>query len=61
MIVGLHKKLCAFKVAGDPTVGISGLTFGNPGTKNHLDGSPWRAAEYTMWGKVVVSPKSGSW
>jgi hypothetical protein len=37
MIRGLHRKLCALKVAGVPTVGISGLPLGSPGTKSHLD------------------------
>jgi hypothetical protein len=31
------EKLCAFKVAGVPDVGISRLSFGSPGTKSHLD------------------------
>ncbi len=33
-------KLCALKVAGVLTVGISGLPFGSPGTKSHLDVAP---------------------
>ena len=37
MIGGLHKKLCALKVAGVPVGGISGLPCGSPGTKSHLD------------------------
>jgi hypothetical protein len=36
-IGGLHAKLCAFKVARVPTVGISGLPLGSPRTKSHLD------------------------
>jgi hypothetical protein len=36
-IGGLHRKLCALKVAGVPFVGISGLPSGSPGTKSHLD------------------------
>jgi hypothetical protein len=36
-IGGLHKKLCALKVAGVPADAISGLSFGSPGTKSHLD------------------------
>ncbi len=39
-IGGLHKKLCAFKVARVPTVAISGLPLGSPGTKSHLDAVP---------------------
>ncbi len=34
---GLHVKLCSCKVARVRVVGISGLPFGSPGTKNHLD------------------------
>jgi hypothetical protein len=36
-IGGLHRKLCALKVAKDLVVGISGLPLGSPGTKSHLD------------------------
>jgi hypothetical protein len=36
-IGGLHRKLCALKVAGVPIVGISKLPLGSPGTKSHLD------------------------
>jgi hypothetical protein len=39
-IEGLHKKLCALKVAGVPVVGISGLPLASPGTKSHLDVTP---------------------
>jgi hypothetical protein len=39
-IGGLHKKLCAFKVAGVPTMGISRLPLGSPETKSHLDVAP---------------------
>ncbi len=34
-IKGLHKKLCALKVARVLIVGISGLPFGSPGTKSY--------------------------
>jgi hypothetical protein len=37
LIGGLHAKLWGPKVAGVPTLGISRLPFGNPGTKCHLD------------------------
>jgi hypothetical protein len=37
VIRGLHAKLWAPKVVGVPVVGISGLPFGNPETKCHLD------------------------
>jgi hypothetical protein len=33
----VHTKLWGPKVMGVPTLGISGLPFGNPGTKCHLD------------------------
>ncbi len=36
-IGGLHTKLWGPKVAGVPILGISGLPFGSPGTKCHLD------------------------
>jgi len=37
LVGGLHKKLWGPKVAGFPTLGISRLPFGSPGTKCHLD------------------------
>jgi hypothetical protein len=40
MIEGLHKKLCALKVTGVSVDAISGLPFGSPGTKSHLDVAP---------------------
>jgi len=36
-IEGLHTKLWGPKVAGIPTLGISGLPLGSPRTKCHLD------------------------
>jgi hypothetical protein len=39
-IGGLHKKLCALKVAGVRVIAISKLPLGNPGTKSHLDVAP---------------------
>jgi hypothetical protein len=36
-IGGLHRKLCALKVARVRVVAISGLPLGNPETKSHLD------------------------
>jgi len=36
-IRGLHTKLWIPKVTGVPTLGISGLPFGSPGIKCHLD------------------------
>jgi hypothetical protein len=35
-----HTKLCSSKIVEVPSVGISGLSFGSPGTKNHLDVAP---------------------
>jgi hypothetical protein len=40
VIGGLHKKLCALKVAAVSAVGISGLPLGSLGTKSHLDVAP---------------------
>jgi hypothetical protein len=37
LIRGFHTKLWGSKVVGVSTLGISGLPFGNPGTKCHLD------------------------
>jgi hypothetical protein len=54
-------KLCTLKMAGVPIVGISGLALGSPGTKSHLDVAPWRAVEYTIWGKMVASPEFRPW
>jgi hypothetical protein len=39
-IESLHKKLCTFKAARILTIGILGLPFGSPRTKNHLDVAP---------------------
>jgi hypothetical protein len=39
-IGGLHTKLCALKVTRVQVVGISGLPFGSPETKRHLDVAP---------------------
>jgi hypothetical protein len=57
------QKLCTFKVAGVLIVGISGLPLGSPGTQKKAIWMwpPWRAAEYTIWGKVVASPESRPW
>jgi hypothetical protein len=40
LIEGLHTKLWAPKVVGVPTLGISGLPLGSPGTKCHFDAGP---------------------
>ncbi len=39
-IEGLHTKLCTPKVVGVPTLRISGLPFGSPGTKCHFGAGP---------------------
>jgi hypothetical protein len=39
-IGALHKKICALKVAKVLVDGISGLPFGSPGTKGHLNVAP---------------------
>jgi hypothetical protein len=39
-IEGLHRRLCTFKVTRVPTMRISGVPLGSPGTKSHLDVAP---------------------
>jgi hypothetical protein len=58
-IGGLHTKLWGPKIAKVPTLGISGLPFGSPGTKCHLDVSLVERHKVYYRGKVVASPKSG--
>jgi hypothetical protein len=60
-IGGPHTKLWAPKVTGVPTLGISGLPLGSPGTKWHLGVGPVAGHKYTIRGKVVASPKFGPW
>jgi hypothetical protein len=57
VIGGPHRKLWASKVAGVPTMGISGLPFGSPRTKCHWMWPPWRGIENNIRGKVVASPQ----
>jgi hypothetical protein len=47
-IKGLHKNICLLKVTEVPTVAISGLPLGSPGTKGHLDVAPmeWHRVYY---------------
>jgi hypothetical protein len=52
-IKGLHTKLWASKVAGDPIIGISGLPSASPGTKWHLGANPMA--------KHIVYYKGGRW
>ncbi len=58
-IGSLHAKLWGPKVVGVPTLAISGLPFGNPETKCHLDVG--LVERHKIYYKVVVSPKSGPW
>jgi hypothetical protein len=59
-IEDLHKKLCALKVLGAPIVIISGLPLRSPGTKGHLDVTPWRSTEYILYGgKWWLPPSPG--
>jgi len=61
-IGGLHTKLWAFKVAGDPTLGISGLpNLGVQGQNDIWVLVSWSGTKYIIKGKVVASPKSGPW
>jgi hypothetical protein len=60
LIRGLHAKLWAPKVAGFPTLAISGLTFGSPETKCHLDaGLVERHIVYYKKGKWWLAPSPG--
>jgi hypothetical protein len=59
-IRGLHKKLCALKVAEVSVDAISGLPLGSPGTKNHLDVAPMeRRKVYYKGGKWWLPPSPG--
>jgi hypothetical protein len=61
LIRGLHAKLWAPKVAEVPVVRISGLPFGNPGTKWH-SGVGLVAMHIGYYkGESGVSPKFGPW
>jgi hypothetical protein len=44
---------------GVQTGTVSGLHFGSPGKKWHLDVVRWSNADNTIWGKVVASPSLG--
>jgi hypothetical protein len=58
------RKIMRPKVTGILTVGISRLPLGSPGTNKKITiwmWSPWKGTKYTRRGKVVASPKSGSW
>jgi hypothetical protein len=60
-IGGLHKKLCALKVAGIPTITISGLPLVSLGTKSHLDVAPVEGCKVYYKGEGGGFPKSGPW
>jgi hypothetical protein len=60
-IRGLHRKLCALKVARVPAIGISGLSLESPETKSHLDVAPVESCKVYYMGKVVASPESRPW
>jgi hypothetical protein len=60
-IEGLHAKLWGPKVTEVPTLGISGLPLGNPGTKCHLDVGLVVSHIIYYKGEVVATPKSGPW
>jgi hypothetical protein len=51
VIKGLHRKLCALKVARVLIIGQKAIQMW----------PPWKATIYTIWGKVVASPKSRPW
>jgi hypothetical protein len=57
-IGSLHKTLCALKVAGVLVVAISGLPFGSPGTKSHLDVAPMKEAQSILYGGKWWLPPS---
>jgi hypothetical protein len=56
-IQGLHAKLWGPKVAGVPTLAISGLPLGSPETKSHLDVGTMERCRVYYKGKVVASPQ----
>jgi hypothetical protein len=60
-IEGLHRKLCALKVAGVQVVGILGLPLGSRGTKSHLDVAPMESCRVYYMGEGGGFPKSRLW
>ncbi len=61
-IGGLHKKLCALKVARVPVVAISGLPLGTPGTKRPFGCGPRGVAQSILYGGrwwIPLSPGCG--
>jgi hypothetical protein len=64
-IGGLSKELWVAKVPGVQTRTVPGQFqdshLGVPGQTTIWMWPPWSGVEYTIWGKVVASPKSGPW
>jgi hypothetical protein len=60
-IRGLHKKLCALKIAGVPGVAILGLPLGSLGTKSHLDVALVERRKIYYKGEGGGFPKSRLW
>jgi len=60
-IRGMHVKLWAPKVVGVPTLAISGLPLGSPGTKCHLDVSLMERRKVYYKGEGGDFPKSRLW
>jgi hypothetical protein len=60
-IRGLHTKLWASKVARVPTLRISGLSLGSPGTKQHLGAGPVARHKIYYKGEGGGFPKFGLW
>jgi hypothetical protein len=58
-IKGLQRKLWAPKVAGVPSLRISRLPLGSPGTKAIWMWLPWRGAKYTIRGRWWLPPNPG--
>jgi hypothetical protein len=61
IIGGLHRKLCAPKLRESHLWEFRDSHLGVQGQKAIWMWPPWRAAKYTIRGKVVASPKSGPW
>jgi hypothetical protein len=53
----LHAKLWRLKVAGVPTLAISGLPLGSPRTKSHLDVNPMERHKIYYKGEVDGFPQ----
>jgi hypothetical protein len=57
VIGGLHRKVCALKVAGVLTIGISRFPLGSPGTKSHLDVAPVESCRVYYMGEGGGFPR----